>query len=424
MIAPEQLEMAALSSFLSREAIVRALDAGICDDSWQLEENSNTWEYIVETFRRTGDPPTYADIRVITGVTLEPSITDYATYIDSLSALTVERQVTKALVKHAPLLKSDPNGTVERLIGDLSDVVKKTSGHTDYFDSKDSSRRQIVLDRINKIKSGLIVGIPTGLKALDDNGDTFKPGDVVAIQGPLNVGKSSLLMYFCAYAYHFNNNKILYLSPESTRHDVNDRLEPMLGNWLGYKLSNKEIRNGTVNLSQWEKVRDIIEEKDERRWITRDSGDAGAFHVSDIIQLSREHRPDILAIDGVHLISGNGQSWEKMKEASELIKGLAQHQQMVVIGGTQVQRDAVMASDDTAELGQSAYGMAFVEAANKVISLAYKKGDPLMRIWKMPKNRDGSTILNRQYLIFDIDSGVIGDRDMKVDSTSGLVDFD
>jgi hypothetical protein len=66
--------------------------------------------------------------------------------------------------------------------------------------------------------------------------------------------------------------------------------------------------------------------------------------------------------------------------------------------------------------------MGFLEASNKVISLAEKRGDPLQRVWTLPKNRDGYRITDRQYLRFDIDRGLIGDLGMSVDSATGIVD--
>jgi len=216
---------------------------------------------------------------------------------------------------------------------------------------------------------------------------------------------------------------VLFLSPESTNFEIEARMDAILGRFMGYEISNRAIMKGFIDDELYSKYLKEVMLSGRKDWKTRDSGDRGVFTLSDIEAQAREFRPDILAIDGFHLIKGLGSSWENMKAAAESIKGLAQHLGMVVIAGSQAQREAAMAIDDTQELGQVAYGMGLVETANRVITLVEKKGDQQQRVFKVPKMRGGEKILNRRYLKFNVDVGEIYELNPEIDEETGQVTF-
>mgnify|MGYP000243355686 CR=1 FL=1 len=419
---PESVELHVLSSLKTAEEIRNAANAGIGDMSWQVDKHARAWEYLLSR-AKAGYQATSADVLGATGVALIENLTDTSTFLEELIQLTVSRRVSDVISEHSALFQAHPSKAVGLIIGDLAEIVRNTNSHTQYFDRDAEDYFLEVSGRAASVEAGRSIGIPTGLRALDEAGDMWSKGELAGIQGPLNSGKSFLLLWFCATAYYLHNKKILFLTPESTILDVQDRLSPFLGRMMGYEFSNKAIRQGRVNLEQFRQFTSEVLASGRKDWITRDAGDLGSFMVSDIIQQAREHRPDIIAIDGVHLLGGEGRSWENMQASSKLLKGLAQNQGLTIIGGTQVQRDAIVANDDTADLGHTAYGMAYVEACNKVISLGEKRGDVLQRIWKLVKNRDGQKILQRQYLRFDVDRGDIGDLNPNEDRVTGLVDF-
>ena len=419
-IDPLELELCFISSHLSPEKIIEALSVGIKDDSFQIDEHAKIWNYLTERFKQN-EKTSIEDIKSIFDVELMVGLEDSSVWLNELITRTLSRRARITLISHSDLIDKDPAKAIHNIVTDLNDLHHPSSTRQSYFDGDALSRYDLYLEKLNKINSGEVIGIPTGLPCFDLTGDTWKPGEVIAVQGPLNIGKSWLLIYFAAYAYYYSNCKVLFLSPENTISDINARLDPVIGRFMGYKLSNRGIRNGAQDPSEYSSYLKKLAAFDRKDFIVRDSGDKGAFNIDEILAVIREYKPQLTIIDGFHLINNGGKTWENMKESAEQIKGLAQYQGMTVIAGSQVTRSAVLASDETPELGQSAYGMGLVEAANRVIVMAEKRDDKKQRIFKVPKYRDGEQILQRKLLNFDVDSGDIHEITIEVDHETGSI---
>lgn len=417
---PEQIELAALSSLGTAAQVVAAVSEGVTPQSFQVTEHAAVWEYLVLRANQ-GEDATSADVRLVCGLDLLPGVTDDGTLIAALVRQSVAARTRQAIYRRAPGLNDNPVQALQELLGDLGEVAMPvTQGHARFFDADAERRLAILLDKIEKRSRGEAVGIPTGLPTFDDNGDTWKPGEVASIMGATNAGKSWLLLYLAAHAYWKHGAKVLFLSPENTVDDIEFRLDAIIGRWLGFQISNRAVRNGTQDPEIYRAFIEAVQQRKRRDWITRDSGEKGDFTVADIVTAAREHRPDILAIDGFHLLRGGGSSWENIMSAAKTLKGLAQDMGMVVLAVSQAQRSATVAQDETPELGHAAYGLALVEASNRVISLAEKSGDAHLRVFKVPKFRDGIRVPNKRYLVFDVDVGNIHEVDDTVDEASGL----
>ena len=422
-LTPDRLEVAVLSLLREPQNISLAIEAGITKDAFQVEKNASTWTYITERAAR-GERSTLADVSLACGVELLDQVADAVGFIEELAKRALARKTRQILVSRLDELENNPAKAVRGILGDLGELRYGLGAraHTSHLDSDVMQRLSLVKEYAEKAKRGELVGIPTGFPCFDSKGDTWKPGEVVAIIGSPNVGKSMLLTWFSSYAYWYGNQKVLFISPESTVLDIAFRVDTILARFLGLKITNSDLRNGAVDLKEYEKY--AVQVASRSDWITRDCGDAGVFTVADIISQAREHRPNILAIDGFHLIKGDAHTtWENMKEAAQTLKGLAQSMDMVVIAASQVGRDAVLAADDTPEIGHSAYGMALVETANRVISMAEKRGDQYRRVFKVPKNRDGAKILTRRYMRFDVDHGNIGEVVVRADEDTGMIEI-
>lgn len=425
-LTPEQLELSFLSSLRTPEVVRQASAMGVDQASFQVAAHALAWEYI-ETRAARDEACTPADVAAAVGVELIQDVTDLDTFAEELLDRASARKARLAMQQHIGKLESDPIGTIRSLATSLNEITAKGEiAHSKSYDS-DAERLQAIIERTMQVDRGEIVGIPTGLPVWDDAHQTFKKGDLIAVIAATNGGKSFTLLHFGATAW-LHGKKVLFLSPESTIEDIHSRLDPIIARRkYNLILSNQAIRDGTMTPDQLEVYKRyygnlIMEGRSD--WVTRDSGDKGIFSLDDVVSHTRQFKPDMVLLDGFHLIRSPGsKSWETIKSAAETLKGLAQDLGIVIIAASQARRDAVIANDDTPELGDTAYGMALVEAANKVIGLAAMRNSPQMRVFKVPKNRDGPIITKKQFLHFDVDSGDIRQYRPEVDRDTGEVSF-
>ena len=419
---PEQIELAFLSSLTTAESVAAAQAAGVDSMSFQVDAHVKAWMYLARR-AEGGVDVTHGDVLAVTGLQLMSDVGDTGELREMLVQSSVSRRAISAIMDIAPSLEQDARAGVVDIIGKLQELITAEQTHESNFSMDADQRLQLMLDRINKVEEEGYIGIPTGLEFFDAGGDTWKPGEMSAIVGATNAGKSWLLLWFCKNAAFHTKKNVLFLSPENTVTDIEARLDAMYANEMGFELSNRGLRNGTVDGEEYAKYIGAFKNQPMGEMIVRDSGSRGVFTIQDIIALCREHRPDILAVDGFHLVQGPGdKSWERMKVAAEQLKGLAQDLGITILTVSQAQRDAVLAPDDAPEIGQIAYGMALGEACNRILSMAEKRGSPKQRVVKLIKNRDGERANQRFYIRFDVDAGNLGQTDASV-SDDGMIDF-
>ncbi|KKK96588.1 hypothetical protein LCGC14_2661250, partial [marine sediment metagenome] len=243
----------------------------------------------------------------------------------------------------------------------------------------------------------------------------WQPGEAIMIMGSKGHGKSFLAMFFACKAYQ-NGAKVLFLSPEMSWEECALRFDVILARLAQQEFSLTGLTTGRVE--ETERYRAWLESLCQREaFICIDSADTatGAFTLASMLALQDEYRPDLLVVDGIHLVGGEDRvsGWERIKRAADGLKAAAQYYKSVVIWCSQVDREAMRAPTEPAASGASAaYGKAAVEAANRLITLAAYAGDSRRRVFKVPNNRGGREYHTKQHLLFDVDIGRIEQLDV------------
>lgn len=432
-MTPELLERAALSTLGTVDKVRLARERGVDEYSFQVEAHAEVWRYLLER-AENNEPATIPDVLTVTGVSLDPNLTDDESLVTTLAMLALQRKARAVMRDRADELGEDPEAAISGLMGDLGGLTTPAAarGHVRRFAEDVRGRLDRYAQRQERVEAGGSIGIPTGIPLFDNVGSHWMPGEVAAIIGPASVGKSYWLTKIAADANFDHGAKVLFLSPESMVEDIEYRLDPIIARKLGFNLSNRALRNGTQDAKVYADYVGALEEwkaTHDQEWITIDTGDSGTFLVADVVARTREHlagttidRPGILCIDGFHLIRGEGKTWEFMAEAAVAVMGLAHDLGITVLSVAQTKRSVLQNLGDAAELADVAYGLALVENADRVISLAEKRGDPMQRVFKVPKNRHGEKETHRQYLRFDVDVGDIHQMGIEINEATGIID--
>lgn len=419
---PEELEALIISSISKMEDVLYAQRLGITWESFQVQECQGAWVYIEQRVAETGNVPSETDLSTI-GFTVIPGADDVRRYIDELARDDQAKKARSAIWRQVKTINTDPSKAITSLIRDLSAISQGSRSHAVYFDADAPKRYEEVKRRTELAAKGLTLGIPTGFPFFDDNGGDWQKGEMCAVLGMPGSGKSTLLLHFCVVAWAAGM-RVLFISPENTCDDIHLRGDPMAAHHFGVQLSNRALRTGKgVDLDQYNEYADRI--SDRHDWMTVDSGAKGPFTIADIQREATAFRPDVIAVDGIHLLAGEGKTWETIYEAGKVLKGMAQEHGLTVLVACQGDKATMQSPEENPELGAVAYGKAIMEDSNRVISLAKDRGGFKRRSLKVPKWRDGPEITTKVYIAFDVDAGVIKQQGNSPTETGTVnVDFD
>lgn len=406
--APEVVERLLLSAMRTQEALTKLRRASITLDSFSQAVYHDLFVYIERRIIETGQPPSDSELLALYQFTPDRTATDVDSLARTLRKQELIRKGQDAMqTQMTELWYGDPEEAIQNVITGLSNLQAGASEHLGFSDASAMDRLLNVKERSEMRARGEIIGIPTGLPLFDDTGVGWQPAELVTILGRSTIGKSWLLLFFGCVAY-FCGKRVLYISPEMSKLHTEFRMDAVLSRFYNMVISNSALINGSVDLQLYEKWLGAL--SGERRWVTADSTETstGKFALKDIAALVAAHRPDMLLIDGFHLIGGSkDEQWKVIAEAGQTLKALAQRNGMVVLVAMQVVREAMKTTGEAPDLQHGAYGKALLEDSDRVFSLAMPKGQPRLRYLKVPKTRDGEPVTIRVHLAFDVDVGDI-----------------
>lgn len=411
MLAPEKVELGVLSTITSKEDLAKVLRAGVTESTFLVY--GEVFAYLLEYSKQYGEMPRVKDVEgTYEGLKLE-SGGKLEFFVDELLCQATVRRASAAIVdrfgRDGDLLNADPQESVRLLGEDLRKLQRSDVSHFSYLDRDAMVRLGWLEERRAAAEAGTPIGIRTGLRVFDDALQGWQSGETIYVIGPKGVGKSYFLMYIACVAYQAGN-KILFLSPEMSREECAMRFDVVMGKLCDVELSHHSLTTGkwedTALYQQW---LERVSQREE--FICRDSADVGGdFTLANMLAFQEEHRPDMLVLDGLQLVSGNekGGGWEVIKKAAYGLKASAQFYGNVHIWSGQVDKEGMRNPTEPAWGGESAaYGKAAVEAANRLITMGTVAGDKNKRAFRVPNNRGGQTYDIKRRLIFDVDKGDI-----------------
>lgn len=215
---------------------------------------------------------------------------------------------------------------------------------------------------------------------------------------------------------------MLIISPELTSDEQSARLDAMLGHMRQRRLSSFAISVGQADRDEYKSW--LEELVGERRLPIIDSSDTGGpFTFQDVWRLALEHRPEVLIVDGLHLLLGVDESkkgWEVLKEGIARLKSFAQRERTVVVCAHQVQRAATARKWETTPptLGQLSYGFAVAETADHVITMSRSARGEKERLYRLVKARGLPEVVDVGRLHWDVDVGNVWDKGGMIGATS------
>lgn len=226
----------------------------------------------------------------------------------------------------------DPFNLASQSSTELSDIsagiLRKQVSHV-------SDTMAKTMKNIDSIKSGEIIGVPSGIKSLDNITLGFEKGNVYIIAARPGMGKTALGLQFAIHAAALEK-QVLFLSLEMSEDQLNQRI---LANISGVPLN--WIRSNKMNDNEREKYYAAANNSFLKNIHTSDQSAIGIIEFIAACQNTQNHNGlDLVVLDYLQLMTGKGNNREEeISGISRRIKSAAKDFNVPIIALSQVNRE-------------------------------------------------------------------------------------
>ena len=258
----------------------------------------------------------------------------------------------------------------------------------------------------------LITGVASGFPQLDEKTAGFQPSDLIILAARPAMGKTALALNLASHAAIQNGKRVGVFSLEMAHQQLFLRLL-----CAEAKIDAHRLRTGRIGKEQWQDIIRIYGPLSEAPIFIDDTPGVSIMEMrAKSRRLKREHGLDLLIVDYLQLMRGNGRYDSRQQEISEIsrsLKALAKELNVPVIALSQLSRAPEQRSGDhRPQLSDLRDSGAIEQDADVVMFLfreeLYKRDDPDLEgkaeliIGKQRNGPTGSVELNfiRQFTRF------------------------
>ena len=321
-----------LRNNLAREVIDRKITLDLFSDA---NNNKPVMEFIIDFYTNYNTTPNQAIIdEKFPNYELETAEVTFDWLCDQLRERDLFNKINESMIKVSNHQENKETFESIKEIRELnSNLILSESAGVDKNWSEDSEERY---DKYLKIKEkeGLL-GIPTPFPGLTHSTGGFGPGQFWHLSARMGKGKSWILLWF-AYNIYKLGYKVLFFRQEMTHDECAERLDAMNAEIPFGKLRFGELTDSQEN-RYLASLKDIS--NNGALWLTEENS-AGVLGIEAKID---KHSPDIVFIDGLHLISdGNyyNNEQKRLEDLSRKIKMGAKKHNVPIIGSGHLNREA------------------------------------------------------------------------------------
>lgn len=386
--------------------------AGISVDDF-VDEYRSVWRYLLKANRDHDTTPSRQVVKARFPDINIPVVTE-----SDLPMLIV--QIKQRSKMHAFLhALNDAAGNVDQeqvdeviqtLQGKLNNIAFNGSQRAHLVDLFSPEVNKQIIAEIKDRRSGMKMGIPTGLQSFDQLAGGMMPQQMIVIIGRSGIGKSWLDLLAVANAVRSGRKFILY-PLEMSLFETAARLYTLFSQQMfgGTKtLKNFDLNNGSANTLKVRRFLEVLEGTFPGQLLVADVGQLSDPYTIERIEAEVDiNKPDGFWVDYLTLLkppggsNGGDDGWQAVRQLSSGIKNIAMRRNVVGGCSAQVNREAIRANVFLPRLEHIAYGDSIGQDADRVISIN-RKGKYLF--YSLVKNRHGAEFGSRK-VRFDPDNG-------------------
>ena len=250
-------------------------------------------------------------------------------YVNLLHDLKIRRnliQISQETLDESLNKNSEINAEqiIETAEKKLFDIAERGKFNKSYIDFKEALTQTIAMASSAYKNEEGIVGVPTGLRDLDDRLGGLHKQDLIIIAGRPSMGKTALAtnIAFNAAKIIINRKKkssIVFFSLEMTSGQLSTRILSEQS-----RIKSNDIRRGKINQDDFEK---FIETSKSLENLPLFIDDTPAITISTLSnrarRIKRLHGLDLIIVDYIQLMkSGNYRNEGRVQEVAEITQGL------------------------------------------------------------------------------------------------------
>ncbi len=274
----------------------------------------------------------------VSAVPTSANIKHYAAIVYKESLKRKLARVSEEIANDCYLGKEDMETLLESAEKRIFEIVQKRNT-TEYVPI-----RTIVMNALDKIEiaskmGGAITGIATGFRDLDYSTAGFQPSDLILIAARPSMGKTAFALNIASYVAMKSQKTVALFSLEMSKEQLVNRLFAMESH-----VSSQNIRTGNLTDKEWEQLMEGAGAVGNSRFILDDTPSISISELrSKCRKYKMEHDLQLIMIDYLQLMSGNGKTDSRQQEISEIsrsLKALARELNVPVVALSQLSREA------------------------------------------------------------------------------------
>ncbi|MDY6863866.1 MAG: replicative DNA helicase, partial [Thermodesulfobacteriota bacterium] len=326
-----------------------------------------------------------------------------ASLVDNISSAANVKYYAK-IVKEKSILR--------KLINNSTEIITKGYENTDdvdyLLDYAENAIFQITQDKIKPSfvpletiikdsmhtietiseKKGLITGIPTGSKGLDQKTAGLQKGDLVIIAGRPGMGKTAFSLDIAQHTAMNNKTSVAIFSLEMSKDQLGLR---MLCSEA--RVNSQKIRSGFLSENDWIKLTQASNRLYKAPIFIDDTPGLSILEMrAKARRLKAEHNISLIIVDYLQLMSGMGKKRtiesreQEISEISRFLKGLARELNVSVVALSQLNRQLETRTNKRPQLADLRESGAIEQDADLILFLyrdeLYPKGRPEEQVEK------------------------------------------
>jgi hypothetical protein len=339
-------------------------------------------------------------------------------WIEKLKTHFARHSLSHLMTSSAARLEAEGAYTIiNQLQAELSRLGRDTSLVKDIdLVANHNERLENLQERIALLASGKnIIGIPTGIKAIDDAFGGWQKGDFVVIAGWTGSLKSWLALYFAINAW-LSGHRVLYISLEMSAIQIGYRFDTLMSGLSGENFTNTGLTHATaINFDRYKHWLGELT-RDQHPFTVVTNEDLGDEVTQNTVLSKIEHwKPDVCILDYHGLFddaSGVTGETEKTKNLSKAFKRIAIKTGVPIIDITGVTQDKSSIGKTVPELADLAWSKQLAYDSDLTMGLYFNKQIETLEVRSL-KVRRGKDF--KFWLNWDVDKGLVKEQSNAMD---------